>query len=579
MSNLAVSLFPVLTSGAVSAKPFGEMSPNAISDELSTVNVGEGLDLSLQKDPNVKAVQDALIALGLLNLKGNTSDGKSADGKFGNLTLQAVRAFRNKTGSVDTSKKITQSDVDSLLGMMMSAKKDGQTGKWVFDWRSPSSQIVESDKSDEKDQRIAQLETDVKDLQEKTALHDNSISQVQEQAVSESKKEPGWYDKMNLRGDLRFRYQMDRNSAGQAKNRLRIRGRLGADFELDEKTSLHAGIATGSGDPRSTNQTLEGEFKGKQINLDHAYAKYQFAPWGNIKAGKIKQEEVLWQPPTELVWDSDINPEGAAVNFSQKFGKDGKAEVFANAGYLVFGKSDFDLNGPSVMFGQLGGKLEFGKGFYAKASLEGYHFDGFKGLSSPFSTSAGTNTVRTVYSYSYDEETNEVTRTEESKTYYPYGFNSVGGSFDAGYKVQDGALKGKVASVYGNVIHNMDAPGDNTGYAVGLKFGDEKADDKGKWEARVMYEHLEKDSVPDTLPNSDFRGGKTGVQGIKVGAAYGLSKNVSLAGTYYNTSDIADPDNREQVVQLDVNLRFGSSKRKKGPAVPSLEPPKEADKA
>jgi hypothetical protein len=534
-------------------------SPAFIPDELSLINAGDGISQSLGRNEKVIPVQRALQALGLLSLRGNSSDGRNMDGKFWDRTYCALKQFRQKAGLDIVSDKITQEDINAMIDILKTAKKRPSGSGWDYEWEKPSGQ-AEPDASKE---RIQKLEGQLQDLRSQMAEHESRITGAEEKTTAKSGE--NWFDNMNLKGDFRVRYQMDRNSDGQAKNRIRIRGRLGADFELDEKTSIHAGIATGSGDPRSTNATLEGEFNGKQVNIDYVYGKYQFAPWGNVKIGKIKQEEVFWQP-TDLVWDTDINPEGIALGLTHKLDKEGRFEGFVNAGHLFFGKSDFGLNGPSVSFVQPGIKADLGGGFYARAALDAFFYQGFQGAE-PFKFSSGTNSLRTLYEYSYDQESNELTR-EEVGQVVRYDYDSVGISAEAGKKFESG----KVASVYGNYVHNYKADENNNGYAVGVKYGDEKVDDKGKWEVRALYRHLEKDACPDNLPDSDAFGGKTGTEGFKLSAAYGVSKNVSLAASYYNMHSIDDHDVKDQVVQLDINLKFGGSRRKKTAPVPTLEP-------
>lgn len=505
---------------------------------LTRLDPGVGIRRSLARDARVAVVQEALIALGFLSLKGNTSDGRTTDGKFGSRTYEALLAFRSAAGMQNTSSDILLNDIIALADRLLMLESNN------------GMQPVAGSSASRTDPRVDELEKEVGELR----------GMIQHAAAG-SEDSP-WFERINVKGDLRLRYQSERNSDGQTRRgRFRIRGRLGADFEINEKTSLHAGIATGSGDPRSTSVTLEGEFNAKQVNLDYAYGKLKLSDWVNIKAGKIKQEEVFWQP-TDLVWDTDINPEGVAVGLAHKLDESGKYEVFLNAGHLFFGKSDFGLSGPSISFVQPGVKADLGNGFYAKASLDAFFYNGFQGQE-PFKYSSGTNTLTPVYEYSYDEESKEVTRTEVGKV-VKNDYDSVGVSVEAGKRFESG----KAASVYGSYVNNYKASENNTGYAVGVKYGDEKIDDKGKWEVRALYRHLEKDACPDNLPDSDAFGGRTGTEGFKVGASLGISENVSVGASYYDMRSIDSRRDREQVVQMDFNIRFGGSKRKKLPPLP-----------
>jgi Putative porin len=93
--------------------------------------------------------------------------------------------------------------------------------------------------------------------------------------------------------------------------RARVRARFNAVADLGEQ--FRAGISLASGDindPTSTNQTLTGFYARKAIALDQAFVAYtpnQFKAL-TLTGGKFRYP---WYN-TELTWDKDLNPEGAA---------------------------------------------------------------------------------------------------------------------------------------------------------------------------------------------------------------------------------------------------------------------------
>jgi Putative porin len=93
--------------------------------------------------------------------------------------------------------------------------------------------------------------------------------------------------------------------------RGRVRARFNATADLGEQ--FRAGISLASGDindPVSTNQTLTGFYTRKTIALDQAFVEFtpkQFKPL-TLTGGKFRYP---WYN-TELTWDKDLNPEGAA---------------------------------------------------------------------------------------------------------------------------------------------------------------------------------------------------------------------------------------------------------------------------
>jgi hypothetical protein len=93
--------------------------------------------------------------------------------------------------------------------------------------------------------------------------------------------------------------------------RARVRARFNAVANLGEQ--FRAGITLASGDindPTSTNQTLTGFYSRKAVALDQAFVEFTpkaFKPL-TLTAGKFRYP---WYN-TELTWDKDLNPEGAA---------------------------------------------------------------------------------------------------------------------------------------------------------------------------------------------------------------------------------------------------------------------------
>jgi len=115
-------------------------------------------------------------------------------------------------------------------------------------------------------------------------------------------------------GDLRLRAEPTFGGPGdqsQDRFRERIRFRFNAEAQLNDQ--FRGGFSLASGDlnnPISTNQTLNQYTTRKPIAIDRAYATYNPAWFRSLTltGGKFAYP---WFN-TELVWDKDLNPEGAA---------------------------------------------------------------------------------------------------------------------------------------------------------------------------------------------------------------------------------------------------------------------------
>jgi hypothetical protein len=116
-----------------------------------------------------------------------------------------------------------------------------------------------------------------------------------------------------LSGDLRLRAEPTFGGPGdQSQDRFRERIRLRFNAEAKLNDQFRGGFSLASGDlnnPISTNQTLNQYTTRKPIAIDRAYATYNpswFRPL-TLTGGKFAYP---WFN-TELVWDKDLNPEGA----------------------------------------------------------------------------------------------------------------------------------------------------------------------------------------------------------------------------------------------------------------------------
>jgi len=119
---------------------------------------------------------------------------------------------------------------------------------------------------------------------------------------------------ISFSGDVRLRAEPffgGPSDESLERMRGRIRARFNAIANLGEQ--FRAGLTLASGDindPTSTNQTLTGFYTRKAVALDQAFVEFtpkQFKPL-TVVGGKFRYP---WYN-TELTWDKDLNPEGAA---------------------------------------------------------------------------------------------------------------------------------------------------------------------------------------------------------------------------------------------------------------------------
>lgn len=339
----------------------------------------------------------------------------------------------------------------------------------------------------------------------------------------EEAKIPSWVQKIKLAGDLRLRYQYeDRDSAEEARNRARFRWRLGADANVVDSFTVGFGLASGGDDPRSTNQTFQDTFSSKGIRIDYAYVKYAPFEWLSMTGGKFKNP--LWLP-SDLLWDSDINPEGAVLQLKHKMDP---IDVFFSTGVWVL--DERSSGGDPILFPfQLGIDWKITKDVNLLVAPTYYLFSSVQGKTLDFS-----------------EESNTL-----ENGVLKYDYNSIGIGAELGFKDTFVPYIG----VFGEYIYNPDPDEDNDGYLAGIAIGNKKVSDKGQWQLKYMYRRLERDAWPDTFPDSDFFGGATNVEGHEMAAEYALFKNVTLGLDYYHSEEI-DAKDEEDILQFDLVFKF-----------------------
>ncbi len=344
--------------------------------------------------------------------------------------------------------------------------------------------------------------------------HESSEEVTQQVAAVEAKTaNSGWTEKIRLKGDLRTRYQYQDEDGRDDRGRGLLRYRLGIIAKPTPGWEVGAGLASGGFDQRSTNQTFDSQFTTKAINLDYAYLQYAFGNGVSAVAGKFERKNYLYAP-TDVMWDSDINPEGFSINY---MGSNAWGRFFANGGIWVLEENSSSSDDPFMGYGQLG-QTWHGDEWSATLAAAVY---GFADANVPgdFTLSEGTNTDGNL--------------------------SSVNLAGEVGRRVGDAKVK-----LLGEYINNFDTnTSENTAWAIGTKIG------WNKWNFKYIYADVEANSVPDFLPDSDRFDGLTGIRGHEFELKYALMKNVSLALDFYAVEDIATDDDQE-VLQADLNIKF-----------------------
>jgi len=400
----------------------------------------------------------------------------------------------------------------------------------------------------------------VSKLVEKGVLSQGEAQQIVTETKEEVRKQiaqgkedtlPSWVQAMKLKGDFRLRLQDDHAKAippatTNDRQRARMRLRLGLESKVNDKLLVGVGLATGTNatgadGTRSTNQSMENSWSKKVIDLDYMYAQYSPATWATLTGGKFKIP--FWEPG-DMIWDTDITPEGGAINLTRKFLG---MEWFLNTGVFVIDESSGDADDPVLWSIQPGFSAPLTSTITVKGAVAYQDAASVKGRNVEGITTHTNSNSGGALLYDYDMlwPSIEVSIRDPFKA---FGIPAI----DIPY-----------LALFGEYVTNLNSAvkDEKNGFMLGAKFGAEKVANFGEWQVRYNYVMLEKDAVLDILPDSDRNGGKTGTRAHEVMFDYGLGKNTWIGLDVYRAwnlakSGVSNTRSMSTVAQIDWNMKF-----------------------
>jgi hypothetical protein len=376
-----------------------------------------------------------------------------------------------------------------------------------------------------------------------------------------------WYEKVKVKGDIRYRFEWYGNqnwttdSAGNdfledtlhARYRNRIRARVGIEAKPEDNLELYVGLASGSSDPVSTNQTLDDYFTTKAINLDLAYFKWYPVEGLWLNGGKIKKP---WHLASSAFWDGDLNPEGLAVGYDGSFGA---VSPFVNVNYLwvdeIKAKQDEGENDVMLLGGQGGAafkfgpaKLQLGVGYQIFTNIQGHDF-----FAEGFGNTEGENLDSIPIIDPVTLDTTDWEMISVANGTYHWDYNVILPSLKFDIKLGEFPI-----GLYVDLAYNLGVDSLNLGYMAGIKLG--KVSDPGTFEIAANYGALQEDCMVGTFVDSDFAGGGTDNNGMKFTGAVQVTKKMTLGATFFaNTQNPNHPDDQSKKYyrfQGDLQYKF-----------------------
>jgi len=347
---------------------------------------------------------------------------------------------------------------------------------------------------------------------------DAVVAEVEEQSAKSS-----WTDTIRWKGDFRYRYESFDIEGRPNRDRNRIRARAALIADVTPTIEVGLGLASGGDDPVSSNQTLGGGGSTKDLRIDLAYFDWDGLKDTHVYGGKFSNF-VYKAGKNALLWDSDWRPEGTGIKWDNGM-------FFAN-GLGTWIESDSNKEQSFAYLSQLGVKLPIGDNVKLTAGV-GYHNFETMGNGSYYGDDDD------FFGNSFDPVTNT----------YLYDYEELEFFADLDFE-----LFGHPAQVFGNYVQNQAVDENDTGYAIGFKYGSAK--NKGEWQFGYVYEKLEADAVLGLLTDSDFGGGGTNAKGSIIKGSYAIYKNFNANLTYFINDVGLTEENPIDFKRLQLDLSF-----------------------
>lgn len=355
-----------------------------------------------------------------------------------------------------------------------------------------------------------------------------------------------------LGGDLRLRHQIETKRAQGAttwadQTRERYRFRLNGDFQMQKGWSAGFALETGSA-ADSANETFTNANNDYNIFLARAYVGWQ--PRNDLKFVVGKQRNPLYT--TDLVWDADINPQGAAEIYTYSLGGSDTLEfralqsiMFDNKESVVGPKgNDSWLFAQQAVYSKALGKakLVIAPGYMVYS----HSYLGDLPAGSNETQFSGPTNGLSLVTFAGEVAFADVGRAGDGVKLY----------WDSSYNLE---ANRRVHQVYGLTTASKDA----AAWLVGIGYNHGTGKLAGDYGVKLDYRSIGIGALDPNISDSDFGFGNLNQSGFKLAGSYNLTDFSSLNLNYFYTSDIRGTLTHavatldaSRILQLDLVVKF-----------------------
>ena len=371
-----------------------------------------------------------------------------------------------------------------------------------------------------------------------------------------------------------------------ARDRLRLRARLGIEAKVSDETSVALRLATGSATDRvSTNQTLGSDFNKYQFLLDRAFLRFAPLEGTTLLLGRMPNP---WFS-TDLQWSENLAFDGLAATWRQRPLGAATLEPFATVGWFPVRESAPPRGGRSLTGLQAGFGWEPGPSQRWRFGLAQYAYRNFEGrVDKDYDAVLGAG--RSYGQYEYEAGlrqrgntlflTNSPLQVAAGLTpdKFLWGMASRFRPLALTIAGELSALAPRTILLSAEVVKNRGfdrqeilartgvalTDGSATGFSLRAALGSPEVRYRGEWQAALGYRRVGSDAVLDAFTDSDLGLGGTNLAGYTLGLLYGLDRGTTFGVRYLSARTLDSPTVRPaakdkyaiDVLQVDLNVRF-----------------------
>jgi hypothetical protein len=359
-----------------------------------------------------------------------------------------------------------------------------------------------------------------------------------------------------LSGDVRLRHQVEtqapqNGTVTNERTRERFRFRFNGDALMQKGWGAGFALETAPA-ADSGNQTFQDGNNDYNIYLARAYVSWR--PNLNWMFVGGKQKNPFYS--TDMIWDSDINPQGVTEIYTHFLGTKDTLELRASQVIMddrnesTPGRNGRDawLFAQQAVYTHWFGKDAIGNVVNSVVLAPGfmvYNDSTLDGLDNETPFNGSTDGLAVFTMPGEVNWMNLAGAGTSLKLYWDFAYNL--------------EAERRVRRVYG--LTNADA--DPTAWLVGLGYAFGAGKVQGDYSVRLDYRSVGVGSVDVNLSDSDWAFGRVNQEGFKLALSYNLTDFANLNATYFHTTDkretlthaVANLDH-SQILQLDLVVKF-----------------------